>query len=264
MTREYGMRERDISAGAPCWIGLSTSDTAVVRDFYAGVFGWTAGEASADFGGYFMFTRDGVPVAGCSPAEQDSPTNKWSAYLTVDDIAKTLESVGAAGGQVYVPSTVVGDMGTMGVIADPGDAAIGIWRPDQFAGLGITGEAGLPSWFELHTRDYDAAVTFYREVFGWNLQVAADEPGFRYSTMMRGEDMLAGIADASPWGPDAPVGWAIYFWVDDADAAIARVTELGGSVIHPAEDTPYGRLATVADPNGATFKFMAANDQMPA
>jgi len=257
------MRERDISAGAPCWIDLNTADTAVVRDFYAGVFGWTAEEADPEFGGYFMFSRDGVPVAGCVPAMPDSPTNVWSVYLTVDNVAKTLESAGTAGGQVYVPSIVVGDTGTMAVIGDPGGAAIGLWQPEQFAGVGITGEAGLPSWFELHTRDYDAAVAFYREVFGWNIQVAADEPGFRYSTMMHGEDMLAGIADASPWGPDAPVGWAIYFWVDDTEAAIARVTELGGSVIHPAEDTPYGRLATVADPNGAPFKLMAANAQMP-
>jgi predicted enzyme related to lactoylglutathione lyase len=52
--------------------------------------------------------------------------------------------------------------------------------------------------------------------------------------------------------------------VDDADAAVTRAAELGGSVISPAEDTPYGRLATVADPAGATFKLMAANDQMPA
>jgi predicted enzyme related to lactoylglutathione lyase len=258
------MRERDISAGAPCWIDLSTSDTAGTRDFYTALFGWTVAEADPQFGGYFMFSRDGVPVAGCMPAMPDSPTNFWSVYLTVEDAAKTLEAVGAGGGQVQVPAMPVADLGTMGVVADPGGASIGLWQPGQFTGLGVTGEAGLPSWFELHTRDYDTVLTFYREIFGWNVAVMADQPGFRYSTLTHGKDQLAGVMDASAFGPDAPVGWGIYFWVDDADAAVARATELGGTVIHPAEDTPYGRLATVADPTGATFKLMAANDQMPA
>jgi predicted enzyme related to lactoylglutathione lyase len=34
-------------------------------------------------------------------------------------------------------------------------------------------------------------------------------------------------------------------------------------VVTPAEDTPYGRLATVADPNGAAFKLVGPNEAMP-
>ena len=50
-------------AGAPCWTDLWTSDVEASRHFYAALFGWEAQEPSAEFGGYFMFTRDGVPVA---------------------------------------------------------------------------------------------------------------------------------------------------------------------------------------------------------
>ena len=53
--------------GAPCWMDLLTSDTKLAREFYAGLLGWTAGEAAEEFGGYFMFMSDGVPVAGCMP-----------------------------------------------------------------------------------------------------------------------------------------------------------------------------------------------------
>ena len=35
--------------------------------------------------------------------------------------------------------------------------------------------------------------------------------------------------------------------VEDTDAAVKTTTELGGSLIMPAEDTPYGRIAQVAD-----------------
>ena len=50
--------------GAPCWVDLWTSDIEGSRQFYAELFGWQAGEPSPDHGGYFMFTRAGVPVAG--------------------------------------------------------------------------------------------------------------------------------------------------------------------------------------------------------
>ena len=55
-----------------------------------------------------------------------------------------------------------------------------------------------------------------------------------------------------------PSAWAIYFGVDDTDAALERVVELGGTVTQPAQDTPYGRLAQAADPTGASFKLMAS------
>jgi predicted enzyme related to lactoylglutathione lyase len=48
----------------------------------------------------------------------------------------------------------------------------------------------------------------------------------------------------------------VYFHADDADATIAKAVSLGGSVVQPAEDTPYGRLATLTDITGATFKLV--------
>ena len=47
--------------GAPCWADLWTSDVDGSRAFYSEVFGWEAQEADPQFGGYFMFTRDGCP-----------------------------------------------------------------------------------------------------------------------------------------------------------------------------------------------------------
>ena len=65
--------------------------------------------------------------------------------------------------------------------------------------------------------------------------------------------------DGSAFLPEGvPAYWSIYFAVEDADAALAKITELGGSVVRPAEDTPYGRLAEAADPTGANFKLIQA------
>ena len=252
--------------GAPCWVDLMTSDTERARQFYSQLFGWTAEEPNEEFGGYFNFTKDGVRIAGCMAREagNDMP-DVWSVYLATDDTRKTVETAAANRGQVIVEATDVGELGTMAVMTDPGGAAIGMWQPGLHKGFGIFGEAGTPSWFELHTREYEAAVAFYRDVFRWTTDVVSDVPEFRYTTLKDGDGWLAGIMDGSGILPDGvPAHWSVYFGADDADAALARIAELGGSTVRPAEDTPYGRLATATDPTGAQFKLVAPNEAMPA
>ncbi len=252
--------------GAPCWVDLMTPDTGRSREFYCELFGWEAEEPAAEFGGYFNFTFRGARVAGCmgnQPGE-DGP-GVWSVYLATDDAGKTLDAATARGGQILVPATAVADLGTMAVVADPGGAGIGVWQPGRHPGFGIHGESGAPAWFELLTRDYQAAVGFYRDVFRWDTHVVSDTPEFRFTTLRHGDGWLAGIMDASGFLPEGvPAHWAVYFGVDDADEALAEITSLGGSVLSPAEDTPYGRLATAADPTGAQFKLVAPNEAMPA
>jgi uncharacterized protein len=252
--------------GAPCWVDLMTSDTAKSRAFYRDLFGWEAQDPNPEFGGYFNFTKNGVLVAGCMSAQPDSGMpDAWSIYLATDDAVKTVDATATNGGQVYTGTMAVGDLGTMAMVADPSGAAIGIWQPGTHKGFGIFAETGAPSWFELHTRDYAAAISFYRDVFRWDTAVVSDTPEFRYTTLAHGDEWLAGVMDASAMLPEGvPSHWSVYFGVDDTDAALARAVELGGSVVLPAEDTPYGRLAGATDPTGAQFKLVAPNEAMPA
>ncbi len=117
-------------------------------------------------------------------------------------------------------------------------------------------EPGTPSWFELLTRDYATSIDFSRDVFDLSVTVASDAPEFRYSILTRGADELAVAMDASGFLPEgAPAHWSVYVAVADADATVAKVVALGGSVVMAPEDTPYGRLASVADPTGAMFRL---------
>ena len=93
--------------------------------------------------------------------------------------------------------------GRFTMLVDPGGAAIGVWQPRDVSGFGIRGEAGAPAWFELHTRDYDKSVAFYRDVFGWDTHTVGDTDEFRYTTLGEGEAALAGIMD---WPDELPQG----------------------------------------------------------
>ena len=67
-------------------------------------------------------------------------------------------------------------------------------------------------------------------------------------------DSSDGVGAALP--RDRGPHWMTYFEVTDVDAAVARVDELGGHTLGPARDTPHGRTARVADPEGATFSVI--------
>jgi hypothetical protein len=249
--------------GAPCWTHLWTSDVPGSRTFYTELFGWEAQEPSPEFGGYFMFTRNGVPVAGAMGGMDDmSADNTWKIFLATDDVAKTVEAAEAEGAQMTSPPMAVADLGSQATLIDPTGAEIGAWQPGTFPGFTVLNEHGAPGWFELHTRDHASAVAFYSSVFRWDTDMVGDSDQFRYATMRDpgGEGELAGIMDASGFLPvGEPALWSIYWHVDDAPATVAQVKALGGSVVLDVEDTPYGRLATVADPAGAPFKLRTPN-----
>ncbi|MEZ5098276.1 MAG: VOC family protein [Thermoleophilia bacterium] len=249
-----------ISAGAPCWIDLFSSDTDGATAFYGDLLGWRAELPEEGFGGYFVFTRDGEVVAGCMANDGSAGMpDTWSVYLATDDAERVATDAVAHGGQVHVPPMAIAENGTMTFLADQAGAAIGAWQANRMQGFTVRGEVGTPYWFELFTLDYDRSVDFYRTVFRWDAHTASDAPEFRYTTLGVGEGQLAGIMDMTPYLPEgAPAEWSIYFRVEDVDAALARVEQLGGAVVHGAEDTPYGRLAEAADPTGARFKLIQA------
>lgn len=247
--------------GVPCWIDLWTSDVPGSRRFYADLFGWTPEEPNPAFGGYFNFVREGRRVAGAM-GDMGAPgsdfhvaaNDTWNVYLATGDIEATMAAARQAGAEIVGDCHAVGDLGHQVRLNDPTGAHLGLWQAGTHPGFTVLDEPGAPTWFELHTRDHDRAVAFYRDVFGITTETMSDTDEFRYTTLVGPSDcgQVAGIVDASSWLPDQmPAHWTVYWYTDDVDASVARVVELGGSVCNAAEDTPYGRIATVADPAGA-------------
>ncbi|CAO5159285.1 Lactoylglutathione lyase family protein [Frankia sp. AiPs1] len=251
----------EFPSGAPCWVDLMTSDADGAKAFYRSLFGWQAGAGEEKFGGYANLDKDGAKVGGLMPKVpgMDAPDG-WSIYLATPDAEKTVAAATAHGGGVIVAPMAVDDLGVMAVVTDPTGAAIGMWQPGTHRGFDLLAEPGAAGWFELFTRDFTAAVDFYREVFDWDVHVASDTSEFRYATFGKDETARAGIMDASAFLPEGiPPHWSVYFAADDTDATLARAAELGGTILQPGEDTPYGRLGIAADVTGAQFKLIGPN-----
>lgn len=248
----------NVPLGAPCWIDLISSDVEKSKAFYGELFGWTAETPGPEYGGYMIFSKDGEQVAGLMQAQREqSGSDVWSVYLAVDDAAATVRAAADNGGEIHVDAMPVGELGVMAVVADAGGASIGMWQPGQHRG-GLVGTGGAPCHFELHAREYDATVAFYEKVFGWKPEPVSDTPEFRYTVLEVADGENAGIMDASRFMAEgAPPQWSVYFAVDDVEETLTKVAKLGGSTVLPADDTPYGRLASVADSTGAVFKLRA-------
>lgn len=250
----------DITSGAPCWIDLMTSDTDQAKSFYYALFGWTYETGDQEkYGGYITASKDGRLVAGIMQKQADmgAMPDVWSTYLRTDDIKATTEAAAAHGGQVLLEPMDVPEQGIMAMYGDSSGAAIGAWQFGEMKGYEVAAESGAPAWHELLAKDYESAVSFYQSVFGWETAVMSDSPEFRYTTLGAGDDAKAGIMDAAGFLPEqVPSMWSVYFAVDNTDATVEQATALGATVMEAAEDTPFGRLATLSDPTGAVFKVI--------
>lgn len=127
---------------------------------------------------------------------------------------------------------------------------------------------GVNVWFELMTTDLEGATRFYSETIGWKPQpMKGADPAMPYTMWMVGEAMAGGMMalpeEAAAMG--APPHWMAYTTVDEVDATAALTEKLGGKVLKPAFDIPnIGRIAILADPQGAAFAVFKPEGEMEA
>jgi predicted enzyme related to lactoylglutathione lyase len=114
-------------------------------------------------------------------------------------------------------------------------------------------------WYELITSDIAGAKNFYDAVIGWNIADKSDFP-HDYRMIGRSDGKFAGGAmqitdDMKQHG--AKPTWLGYILVADVDRSVASIEQAGGKTYMPAFDIPgVGRVAMVADPQGAPFYIM--------
>jgi uncharacterized protein len=249
--------------GTPAWVDLAVPDRDAALEFYRQVMDWEYVINGPEYGNYAIATVDGRAAAGIGPtppgAEGAPPT--WTTYLASDDVDATCEKIAASGGSVMFGPDDVGEQGRMAIAADPTGGVFGVWQAGTTFGAAVVNQPGAVAWNDLSSRDATVARQFYSAVFGY--EYTPIEGAEDYSTINGGGPggMIGGIGQLPS---DAPAGvpshWTTYFSVADVDDAVKRVTEAGGTVEEPPQDTPYGRLASCRDPFGAAFTLGSGGD----
>lgn len=128
----------------------------------------------------------------------------------------------------------------------------------------MTNPHGSFIWYELMTRDPDAAKAFYDDVVGWTVEAQPSGP-MDYRMISAPDGQVGGVmrlTDEMTQHGARPI-WLGYIGVDDVDDAVARVEAAGGKTLMPAWDIPgIGRLAMVSDPQGIPVYLMrGASDE---
>jgi predicted enzyme related to lactoylglutathione lyase len=252
------VREIPWPAGTPCWVDLMTNDIAAAQEFYEHLFGWELMVGGPESGGYVMAEIEGRPVAGLGPQppEDAGIPPVWTTYLATEDADATAAKITAAGGTVLAPPFDVLDVGRMAVAQDPTGGIFGIWQAKANIGAELANVPNTLNWNELMTRDYQAAKDFYAAVFGYTYTELGDDT-FAYSTIEVDGNTVGGLGTLpADVASEVRPHWRVYFSVDDADVGIDTAVKLGGTVLRPAWDTPYGRWGDVADPQGAPFALI--------
>jgi predicted enzyme related to lactoylglutathione lyase len=244
--------------GTPCWVDLGVSDIPKAIAFYTAQFGWDVEQGGPETGGYSIANLDGRAVAGIGPKQgpPEAPAT-WMTYLATEDADATAAKVKGAGGQVVMDPMDVMDAGRMAVAVDTTGAVFGIWQNRAFVGAQVANVAGAVAWNEHMSRDFEGAKAFYAAVFGYEFGDMSSD-GFSYATLLLGGHEVGGIGQYPEGVPAAiPSAWTTYFATANTDTSVARATKGGGSVVRPAEDSPYGRTATVTDDQGAVFSLIS-------
>ncbi|MET9296791.1 VOC family protein [Streptomyces sp. NPDC003077] len=262
MTTEAATRR---TPGAPCWVSLMVHGLSATQAFYGALFGWEFRPGPRQVGPYvraFLGEREVAGIGALAPGRETSVA--WTPYFASADADVTAEHIRCCGGTVAV-GPLDADRSRMVVASDPRGAVFGVWQGGEATGAAAVDVPGTLVWNELVVKESKPAASFYEAVFGFEAttgteapdesgvpSAGAEEPDHR-TLWLKGRAVagIRGVGDALP--RDRGPHWMTYFAVADADAAVRRVAELGGRVVRPAWDAAYGRVATVADPEGAVF-----------
>jgi predicted enzyme related to lactoylglutathione lyase len=240
------------------WYELMTSDVAAASAFYAKVVGWTIEESGMPGFTYLLAKVGDRQVAGLmgfSPEMAGVPPC-WSGYVLASDVDGMAEKVTTAGGSVKRAPMDIPGVGRFAVVADPQGAAFMLFRGDGTPAPDLPYMTpGTIGWHELHSSDWEAGFAFYEKLFGWKKDTAIDMgPMGTYQLFATGEMAVGGMMNDDR-GPASY--WLYYFAVEDIDAATARATDRGATVMMGPMEVPGGAWVVVAtDPQGAFFALV--------
>jgi predicted enzyme related to lactoylglutathione lyase len=254
-----GTGRKTMKDGQFVWYELITSDVAAARDFYARVVGWTVEDTRMPGMTYLLAKVGEQEIGGLMgfPPDMPDPKPVWMGYVLASDVDGTAKRVTEAGGAIYREPADIPGVGRFAVVADPQGAAFMLFHGDGDAMPALPYMTpGTVGWHELHSSDWPAGFAFYETLFGWTRDAAIEiGPMGTYQLFATGTHAIGGMMTG--YEPAPSPYWIYYFAIDDIDAATARVTEAGGSILYGPVEVPGGMwVINAIDPQGAVFALV--------
>ena len=246
---------------------LTTPDIARAKQFYGGLFGWTFQDTQLGSFDFVEASAAGHVVAALFgrllPADH-SHGPAWLTFLSTKDVDAASQLATQHGAKVLRPPHDLPGLGREAVYADPQGAVFAAFAsasgdpPDRLA------QPGEWIWSALITTDPDAAAGFYQLVFDYNVYDLPERQNAQHLTLAADDFARAAVNPMPISRPDARPYWLNFVRVDDANAAVAKATSLGGQVlVTPRMDRHGGRIAVIADPAGAPLGVMEWPSEAP-
>ncbi len=241
------------------WHEHMTKDTAAAIAFYSEVAGWKTQPFGED---YTMWVASQGPLGGVvtlpeAAVAMGAPPH-WMGHVQVADVDATAALAVERGGKLYHGPIDIPTVGRFAVLADPQGAVFSVYKPAGDMARHDSTKEGEFSWNELMTSDSAAGYAFYAELFGWKTQSEMDMgPMGTYRLFGPGEQSIGGMMTIPP-GMKMPSAWLFYIGTSDLDAALARATGHGATVMNGPMPVPGGRVVQLMDPQGAAFALHQA------
>jgi predicted enzyme related to lactoylglutathione lyase len=141
------------------------------------------------------------------------------------------------------------DAGRVAAIRDPSGGIVLLWQPRSRIGAALVNDVGPLCWNELATPDVERARSFFGKLLGWEYET--DASGY---TMIKNAGRLnGGTREQTEPERGLEPSWLPYFTVESADDAARQAEQAGGRALVPTMAISLGRIAVIADPQGAAF-----------
>ena len=251
---------REQHPGKVVFLELLTPDIAAAERFYGGLFGWTFSEEQTGGLKYAEARLDGRPVAGL--VQKDLPKGNdrapaWLTFISVADLDGAVRVALENGAKTLFGPRDLPNRGKESVLSDPQGAVFALLTSSSGDPSDILAAYGEWIWSSLLVPDPDKDAAFYQKLADYEVfELPSSPSGSEHFLLASGNYARASVNTSPPGGKTGPL-WINFVRVEKADQMAARAVTLGGRVlVAPRPDRHGGKLAVVADPQGAALGLM--------
>jgi predicted enzyme related to lactoylglutathione lyase len=247
------------------WADLATSNVDAAQQFYGQMFGWQFRPVGTAATGYTLIYNGDRAVGGIVSvrARAHAPSApRWIGYISVPDVAQAAQAIGKAGGNQLVDTKSFPKRGEQAVFVDAEGAVFGVMKSSSGDPGDFLAEPGDWIWIQLLSRDIQKATNFYRAIAGYEVVETTRRPGHPEYLLVSGAFARAAVSQLSSNRRAALPAWLPFVRVADLSQALTKAQQLKATImVRPRPELFDGRMAVLADPNGAAIGLVQWDDE---